>query len=84
MNRQMKRMTKRESKKAMKVMNAEIQEILNNFDFSNYEITIGINDITRHVYVPKPVFVLSLIDENVDAWMTTTVNQHPGYVVAVV
>ena len=84
MNREMKRMSKKESKKAMKVMEAEVQKILKTFDYTNYKIQLRIDPLSKKIFIPKPVFALAMVDSDVCAWMDAQIDKLPYYTRVVV
>ena len=47
------------------IMREEIEEILNTMDFSNYEINVHYDDKTNTTIIPKPVFALTCVNEEV-------------------
>ena len=79
----MKIKTKKANKKAYKVMEKEINEILRTTDYSTYHIAIYPDALAKRFLVPKPVFALSLVDDNVSAWLTEQLNKRPEYAVVI-
>ena len=57
--------SKRMSNHVKNIMREEIEEILNTMDFSNYEINVHYDDKTNPTIIPKPVFALTCVNEEV-------------------
>ena len=62
----------------------EAKSILRSFDYTDYEINVFIDDEIKAVFIPKPVFALSLINPELREWMLYQVGMYPHYKVAVV
>ena len=80
----MKTLSRKARRNAMKTMQHEVEEILNTFDFSNYKIEVFTDDDAHRIIIPKPVFALSLVDEDLRNWVNSLIDQTPDYYTVVV
>ena len=80
----MSHLSKREERKAMNAMKREIEEILNTYDFSNFEAIVDYDVETNTMIVPKPVFAFTLICEDAKNWVQYLIDEHPDCQVAIV
>ena len=78
-NNTMEAMSRKARRNAMNAMMHEAEEILNTFDYSNYEIEVFTDDDAQRIIIPKPVFALSLVDENLRDWILGLIDQNPDY-----
>ena len=80
-NNKMMTLTNKESKKAFRTMEKEIKHILKTFDYTNYEMSIYIDEDTNTMIIPKPVFAQTFVNEQLLNAVIGQINIHPNYTV---
>ena len=77
-------LTKGQSKKAMKALHRELEEILRTFDYTNYVPTIFFDHTNNTTIIPKPLFAATLVNMEALEWVIEGINEHPGCEIAIV
>lgn len=75
--------SKRMNDHVKNIMREEIEEILNTMDFTNYEINVHYDEDTDTTIIPKPVFALTFVNEEVREWVFGIINMNPGCAVRI-
>ena len=66
-------------KTMMKIMEREVAQIAKTTDFTKVSVEIFVDDLTKTIRIPKPVFALATLDANVMNWLIIEVNKYPDY-----
>ena len=66
-------------KTMMKIMEKEVAQIARTTDLSKVKIEVFVDDLTKTIRIPKPVFTIATLDANVMNWLIIVTNEHPDY-----
>ena len=66
-------------KTMMKIMEKEVSQIAKTTDLSKVSIEVFVDDLTKTIRIPKPVFTIATLDINVMNWLIIVTNEHPDY-----
>ena len=68
----------KKQKNAKKAIEKEVEKLLGTFDYTNYKIETFYEDKNDTYYVPKPVFALSCVDDDIRRWLFNDIDCHPN------
>ena len=76
-------LTKGMSKKAMKMMQREVEETLRTFDYTNYVPAIYFDHDNNTIIIPMPLFAATFVNMEALGWVFGEIHSHPNCMIAI-
>ncbi len=62
------------SRRDKRMICKDLEETYRNTDYSNYEIKVAYDPEKKTLIIPKPVYALSIVDEDLHDWINEQVD----------